>query len=412
MHWRPARRAGRRAVGLALAAVVSVAGCAARAPRAGGPPLPAGVLPTGAPGWRLDVVAACELVADPAAGASGRVGGLSGLLLEPDAGTYLAVSDQEVPRVYRLRLDVDGPSCRPAVLDTILLRWPDAAAPAAGARDFEDLAWWPGGDLLLVSEREAGRGGDSLPGLHRFTAAGLHVQSLPVPARLRPGPGVGVRPNAAFESVTTSPDGARAFVAVEQPLVQDDEPPTFARGGASRLIEYRRTGDGYAPAREFALPVEPVPHPGAIAPRRADLGVVALAALEDGSLLVLERSFVAGTRDGRWAGRNDILLSRLVLDEADDVSGVESLKGSLARPVAKQRLLSLRDVAAQLPPWLATLDNFEGMALGPRAADGRRTLVLVSDDNFNAAQRTAFIVLRLAPGAAGRADAGTGDRSR
>jgi hypothetical protein len=35
------------------------------------------------------------------------------------------------------------------------------------------------------------------------------------------------------------------------------------------------------------------------------------------------------------------------------------------------------------------------MAPGPRLPDGRRTLMLVSDDNFNAAQRTWFLLFAI-----------------
>ena len=43
-----------------------------------------------------------------------------------------------------------------------------------------------------------------------------------------------------------------------------------------------------------------------------------------------------------------------------------------------------------------TPDNVEGMALGPALADGRRTLLLVADDNFNpGAQRTQVLLLAL-----------------
>ena len=44
-------------------------------------------------------------------------------------------------------------------------------------------------------------------------------------------------------------------------------------------------------------------------------------------------------------------------------------------------------LAALGPP---PLDNTEGMCWGPRRPDGRRTLVVVSDDNFNARQVTQF----------------------
>src|SRR4029078_6925832 len=38
------------------------------------------------------------------------------------------------------------------------------------------------------------------------------------------------------------------------------------------------------------------------------------------------------------------------------------------------------------------LDNVEGMTFGPRPPDGRRSVVLVSDDNFAASQFTQFLV--------------------
>ncbi|CAN5865599.1 hypothetical protein BH18ACI5_BH18ACI5_00990 [soil metagenome] len=50
---------------------------------------------------------------------------------------------------------------------------------------------------------------------------------------------------------------------------------------------------------------------------------------------------------------------------------------------------------------LAALDNFEGMAWGPSLPDGRRQLLIVSDDNFSARQLTAF--LSFAAGPAGHA---------
>ena len=39
------------------------------------------------------------------------------------------------------------------------------------------------------------------------------------------------------------------------------------------------------------------------------------------------------------------------------------------------------------------IDNIEGMTFGPNLPDGRRTLVIVSDNNFSAGQFTQFIAL-------------------
>ncbi len=71
-------------------------------------------------------------------------------------------------------------------------------------------------------------------------------------------------------------------------------------------------------------------------------------------------------------------------------------------PVAKTLLVDLarcpsggaRHPAAQPHP---LLDNVEGLALGPALPDGRRLLLLQSDDNFSADQVTRLIALAILP---------------
>lgn len=95
---------------------------------------------------------------------------------------------------------------------------------------------------------------------------------------------------------------------------------------------------------------------------------------------------------------NRIRLYRVFTDGATDVSRIEALTGvATLRPVAKGLVLDFATLISQLPPELKWLDNFEGMSLGPAQPDGTRSLVLVSDDNFNPLQRTAFLLLRVRP---------------
>jgi len=69
-------------------------------------------------------------------------------------------------------------------------------------------------------------------------------------------------------------------------------------------------------------------------------------------------------------------------------------------PVGKTLVLDLSEVPGLSPDLAPSLDNFEGLAFGPRLADGRSTLIVVSDDNFNETQRTWF--LQFAIGEPGR----------
>jgi len=93
-----------------------------------------------------------------------------------------------------------------------------------------------------------------------------------------------------------------------------------------------------------------------------------LATLPDGDVLLLER-FYSPERGA--AAR--ISLIRKVQIEAD----------AEIRPTELARLA---------PP--LTVDNFEGIAVAP-AADGGTLVFLLSDDNFNPAQRTLLLVFRL-----------------
>jgi 3-phytase len=359
---------------------------------------------TGSPGHgidprralRLSVAAACEILPDAALPPShpGRIGGLSGNVFNPITEQWLAVTDdQDLPRWYPLVLSVEDGRCQARAGPAVPIVDNDAAATRL--EDLEGIALLPNSDVLLAMEGASDHPGGPSPGVVEVDAQGRRKRALPVPSHYLGGPhsGRGLRDNGAFESLTVTPAGTTVFTAAEEPLVQDDERPSFARGAVSRLLQYAVQADGsFAIAREYALPLVAIPHPGNLEPVRANSGVVDLLALDDRTLLMLERAYTRGA-DGR--GRNDITLSRAVLDGAEDVSRLDSLRGFRGVPVRKETLLELGSLTGSLPAWLQHLDNFEGMAFGPRLADGRPSLVLVSDDNFNASQHTAFIVLAI-----------------
>ena len=58
------------------------------------------------------------------------------------------------------------------------------------------------------------------------------------------------------------------------------------------------------------------------------------------------------------------------------------------RPADKTLLLDLDELGIPL-------DNVEGMAIGPDLPDGRRSLLLVSDNNFSPAGFTQFLLFAI-----------------
>jgi hypothetical protein len=138
-----------------------------------------------------------------------------------------------------------------------------------------------------------------------------------------------------------------------------------------------RTGDVLA---QYAYPLDPVPG----GPGQADNGISEILALDARRLLVLERS-------GRRRGGGFVFDTRLyVVDVADavQVPADAPLDPRTVRPLVK------RPVPGYVPPpgWQ---DNYEAMAWGPPLADGRRTLVVASDNNFTG-EPTRLLVFALA----------------
>ena len=115
--------------------------------------------------------------------------------------------------------------------------------------------------------------------------------------------------------------------------------------------------------------------------------------------IVIERAFAVGaTTPGRAAQTkqptsNTIKLYRIDTRGATDVSGWQTIKGRDVVPVKRTMLLDLSSLTNDDGSVLA-LDNIEGITFGPMV-DGKRTLILVSDNNFNPAQFTQFIALTI-----------------
>ena len=100
-------------------------------------------------------------------------------------------------------------------------------------------------------------------------------------------------------------------------------------------------------------------------------GVPALCALPDGSLIVMERELIVPPR--YLGSRCEVRLYRV---RAEDLSVHLPAPNPQAAPVSKHLLARW---ATRLRLFRFDLANYEGLCLGRRLADGRQTLLCVSD---------------------------------
>ncbi len=293
------------------------------------------------------------------------LGGLSGLTYDPECDLFYALSDDRgyiaPPRVYTLELRLDGPSVRP--LEVITLRDEQGRAFDDGVLDPESVALAPDGTLWVGTEGEAHRG--VAPRILGFRLDGALTSELEIPPAYLPADGSGVRSNHGFEGLSVNPGGSRIIAAVESALVQDGPNADLEHGTVIRLVvfdpETRRA------VAERAYRVEPVPDEPVPPNAYRSIGVSEILALDDRRILVVERSFSAGVG-------NTVRIFLADLASGDDLTGVASLPADLT-PVDKTLVADLADLG--IDP-----DNLEGLSFGPSLADGRSTLVLVADNNF------------------------------
>lgn len=316
-------------------------------------------------------------------------GGLSGVDYDSRRGEYLLLSDDrsdKAPaRYYAARWDrpADGSAPVPLRAQTLLQAdgqpWPPRARALAGVPvpDPEALRLRPDTDTLLwTSEGDVPRGFG--PALYESSRDGRLLRTFRLPAMFdadaagRRGP----RDNLSFEGLALTPDARQAWVAMENALIEDGPSPTpEAPGGPCRFTCVDLAG-GTA-VRQIAYAPDAIPLRPLVPGSYADNGVSEILMLDAHRMLVLERAYAAGRG-------NSLRLYAIDTREASDTLAVPTLRPGNHRPAPKTLVADFATLG------LARLDNSEGMCWGPSLPDGRRLLVVVSDDNFNPLQITQF----------------------
>ncbi|MGF1493455.1 MAG: esterase-like activity of phytase family protein [Microcoleaceae cyanobacterium] len=315
-----------------------------------------------------------------------EVGGLSGITYNPDLNVYYTISDDRgektPPRFYTLAINVNADTFdenNVEIQAVTPLQDSNGEPLAPFVADPEGITF-TGGELYISSEGDVAR--SIPPFIKQFSLEGQELQDLPIPEKfLTPADNenFGTRNNLALESLTLSPDQQYLFTATEGALIQDGAEADTEAGSPCRIIRYDLAA-GEAD-REFLYLSEPIViNPVVLDENFKVSGLVELLALGETDLLSLERSFSVS------AG-NVIKIFNVSLKDADPIQGIDQLEGKTERftPARKTLLLNLNSLGFPL-------DNVEGITFGPDLPDGRRSLVLVSDNNFNAIQMTQILL--------------------
>jgi hypothetical protein len=332
------------------------------------------------------------------------VGGLSGLDYSPATGEWAIISDDKSDkapaRFYLARIDLAQGAPKVSLEHAVVLQqadgkpYPNAKDPSVKnggeVPDPESIRFDPAGSALWWTSE-----GDRKLGLSPF------VRQTGVDGEFRTGLAVppifamekdqeqGPRHNLSFEGLSFTPKGDALWLGMESALYQDGPIATTTAGTVARFSKFDRNNKLLA---QYAYPVDPIQ--AMPTGKNADNGVSEVLALDENRLLVIERSGVEGA-GGKWTMY--IRLYEAMIGEATDIAGLPELSGTDYRPMTKRLILDLAKLPQLGSPELPFVDNIEGMSFGPDLADGHRSLVLVSDNNFSPAQVTQFLAFEVEP---------------
>ncbi len=317
------------------------------------------------------------------------VGGLSGLDYDPKTESYVAVSDdrsKENPaRFYGLKLDYDISGFHGwKVADVHFIKGIDGAVfPKAdffgkSYVDPESLKISPSGNSYFwTSEGHAKHGVN--PFVREMALDGSYLRDFTLPKKYLVTDNKGIRDNLAFEALTVTTDNKSLVISTEGPLKQDGQEADAGHGALVRLLQFDiETGQAI---HEYVYSLEPVHKEPLPVGNFSVNGVVDILALNSNEYIIAERSFSFGVG-------LSVRLYLVNLAGATDVLSLESLQGSQYQIADKKLLLDLGELGI-------TIDNIEGMSFGKMLKDGRRSLIMISDDNFSFAQVTQILAFAV-----------------
>ncbi|EEQ93033.1 Hypothetical protein OINT_2000165 [Brucella intermedia LMG 3301] len=310
-------------------------------------------------------------------------GGISGLDYDPRADVYYAISDdrsENAPaRFYKLKLAIDGSGMQSLdILETVTLL--DKAGKPFALKDVdpESIRFNTATGTIYWSS-EGDRNGRPFVGEAKTDGSFIREFALPEAYIPDEGRTRGIRNNLSFESLTITPDGKTLLAGTENALVQDGDKATLDHGSRSRIIAFDLASGNVT--AQYAYDTGPIFTKATEPPFWNDNGMSEFVA-DGNDLLTVERSFAMGVG-------NRITLYRASFDGASNVKDVPSLASEPVTPLSKQLLLQLDEGDFGLD-----IDNIEAVTFGP-VVDGKRTLVLASDNNFSHGQVSQFIALKL-----------------
>ena len=326
------------------------------------------------------------VLADSIAFKNTIIGGLSGVDFVNNQ-YYFVVDDDKDPRILTSEISISENKIK-AVNFKEVIHLNDSATNfyKENALDLESVfVDEKTNEIYVVSEGSINK--NKLPTVFKMDKKGAFLEQFELPKNLSNLKTI--KHNAAFEASSKSIDNKGFWVVMEAPLNVDGQEPTFAKTSSPIRITYVDKTSKKA-TKQFAYQLENITKP---AKGNINLnGVTAMLEYKENQFLVVERTY----QNGYGSHGNIVRIFDVIIDETStNILTIDALKTSKYIPLKKRLVFNFDAIKGKLTEKI--IDNIEGITFGPNLPNGNKSLLLISDDNFQVygKQLNQFVLLEL-----------------
>lgn len=325
------------------------------------------------------------------------VGGLSGIDYDAKNDLYYLISDdrseRNVARFYTAKIHIAADSIKGiSFQDVVSFKneshdyYSDWQKKPATSIDPEDIRYNPKTKKIVWSSEGARVISDKTtllqnPAIQIASLDGNFDNSYRLPSNLimqkeEKGP----RSNGVLEGLTFDKNFRTLYANVEVPLYEDGSEATTTHGGLVRL--YQLDVKSKTNTAQYAYRLDAVAHEPSPATGFFINGISAIQYYNKNQLLVVERSYSVG--------KQECTIKVYLCDfaQATDVKKIASLQNQAYTLTSKKLILNMDDLGV-------FIDNVEGITFGPKLANGKPSLIFVSDNNFSKLQKTQLFLFEV-----------------
>ncbi len=311
------------------------------------------------------------------------IGGLSGIDYDGD-NFYFVVDDSNNPRILKASIQFNKDTISKIDFLKLIEVKDSSVFFKENALDLESVIYDKKEDEFhLVSEGSINKGKE--PSIFKINAEGNFISAFEIPEYLK----TRGKHNASFESSTLSIDEKGIWTAMEGVIKGDGEEPAFTKTNSPIRLTLFNKNLGQA-KKQYAYMLD-----GIEKPKKGKInlnGVTAILADTETTFFVLERGYQSGYNS---YGNTVKLYRSKIKETTTNTLNIESLESTEYIPMEKELVLNFNDIKEHLTNGI--IDNIEGITFGPLLANGNRSLIVVSDDNFQRydKQINQFIILEI-----------------